>query len=254
MRDDLDWLGLDWDSVEEQRDAVARHQVALDRLAKQGRLYPCACSRSTIRASGVRTPDGGFRYPGTCRARSLPAGGWRACREPIRARLPEGRIALEDESGLDLSQDPVALFGDPLVRRRDGAVAYHLASVVDDRAGGVTRVVRGRDLAASTATQVALQRVLEFPEPRYRHHLLLLEEHGGKLAKLHGAVDTAALRARYEPARLCGFLAWVAGLRPEPLPAWPAELLADFSWERVGASDRVLHWTGDALVLAASTE
>jgi glutamyl/glutaminyl-tRNA synthetase len=249
MRSDLDWLGLDWDGVETQSQMAARHEAALDRLARRGLLYPCACSRSTIRAGGVRTPDGGFRYPGTCRGRSLPAAGWRASLEPIRAQLAEGRLAIEDESGLDLSQDPVDAFGDPLVRRRDGAIAYHLASVVDDAAAGVTRVVRGRDLASSTASQVALQRALDLPEPRYRHHLLVLEEHGGKLAKFHGAVDVRTLRVRYDAAGLCGVLAWAAGLLPEPSPALPSDLLEEFSWKRVFPSDRVLRWTGDALIL-----
>ena len=91
----------------------------------------------------------------------------------------------------DPSRDP----GDPVVLRRDGAIAYHLAGVVDDGSVGVTRVVRGRDLAETTPTQVALQRLLEIATPVYRHHLLLLERRGAKLAKLHGAVGFAALRA-----------------------------------------------------------
>src|SRR4029077_7991310 len=111
--------------------------------------------------------------------------------EPLRARLPEGPIELADETGADLSGYPGRTPGDPIVRRRDAAVAYHLAGVVDDAAESVTRVVRGRDLAATTATQVALQRLLGVATPRYRHHLLLLERRGEKLAKLHGAVDIA---------------------------------------------------------------
>ncbi len=246
---DLTWLGLDWDRLETQSQVRARHEAALDALAAAGHLYPCACSRATLRAAGQPAPDGGFRYPGTCRGRPLPPGGWRASTEPLRARLPEGTVRLTDESGMDLSQDPVAASGDPVVRRRDGAVAYHLASVVDDAACGVTRVVRGRDLAPSTATQVAIGRLLGLPEPRYRHHLLLLERHGGKLAKLHGAVDLAALRPRYDAAALCGLLAHAAGLLAAPVSVTPATLLPDFAWARVAPADRVLHWDGEVLTL-----
>ena len=143
LQADLAWLGLEWDAVCEQHDAHAGHAAALDRLAEQGRLYPCACSRKVLREHAAPGKDGELRYPGTCRGRPLPSAGWRACDEPLRVALPSGRIALRDESGLDLSQDPGAQ--------------------------GVTRVVRGRDLAASTATQVALQDLLGLPRPVYRH-------------------------------------------------------------------------------------
>ncbi len=250
LRDDLDWLGLDWDETVWQSRLGAQHVAALDRLEAAGRLYPCSCSRARIAEHGVRTADGGWRYPNWCRERRLPAGGWRASDEPLRARLGDERIVLLDESGLDLSQTPSQEFGDPVVRRRDGAIAYSLAVVVDDAASGVTRVVRGRDIAPSTAVQVALQRTLGLPTPRYRHHLLLLEERGAKLAKLHGAVDAGAIRRVLSAAEVCGFLAFVAGLAPSPAPSAPRALLEDFSWERVAREDRVVRWTGLALEIA----
>jgi glutamyl/glutaminyl-tRNA synthetase len=128
-------------------------------------------------------------------------------------------------------------------------VAYHLASVVDDAAARVTRVVRGRDLAPSTALQLALRRLLGLLEPRYRHHLLLLEERGEKLAKLHGAVGTDALRRALGPRELCGFLARAAGLRPSAAPVAPAELVSDFAWDRVETRDAVIRWSAPALAL-----
>lgn len=247
----LAWLGLDWDEVVRQSDRGEAHVAALDRLAEQDLLYPCACSRSDLRTRGERARDGSFRYPGTCRARRLPsasAGGWRAVAEPLRVRLGPGRLELRDESGLDLGGDPLADAGDPVVRRRDGVIAYQLASVVDDHAAGVTRVVRGRDLAPSTLVQVALQRLLGWPTPSYRHHLLLLEPRGEKLAKLHGSVAVDALRPVYSSAALCGLLAAVAGLVPQGEESTPAALLVDFDWRRVRSEDRVLHWDGHTLV------
>ena len=249
LPEDLAWLGLDWDAVERQSTARARHEAALERLAAAGRLYACSCSRSRLRAAGARARDGGFRYDGRCRGRAFGPGGWRSSEGSLRVRLDPGAVSLRDESDLDLSLDPEADAGDPVVRRRDGAVAYHLASVVDDAAAGVTRVVRGRDLAATTATQVALQRLLGRPTPVYRHHLLLLEEHGGKLAKLHGAVSLAALRPRYDAPALVGWLAHAAGLLAQPTPVSPADLVAGFDWHRVGARDRLVQWDGAALAL-----
>jgi glutamyl/glutaminyl-tRNA synthetase len=252
LRRDLDWLGLDFDAVEAQHASRARHEAALDRLAEAGLVYACGCTRTELRGAARPARDGGLRYPGTCRGRGLPAGGWRATELPLRVALPAGRIDLCDESGADLGQDPFLEMGDPVVRRRDGAFAYQLAGVVDDAASGVTRVVRGRDLAASTATQVALQRLLGLPQPRYRHHLLLLEERGGKLAKLHGAVAAAELRARYDAPALCGVLAHAVGLATAPEPATPAALLAGFAWDRVAQDDRAMRWDGSRLALVAA--
>jgi glutamyl-tRNA synthetase/glutamyl-Q tRNA(Asp) synthetase len=248
MQGGLAWLGLDWDAVAVQSERADAHAAALDRLAAAGLVYPCACTRSQVRAAGAPAADGGFRYPGTCRARGLPAAGWRASREALRLRLPPGRVEIRDESGLDLSQDPGSAMGDPVLRRADGAYAYHLAVVVDDAADGITRIVRGRDLAASTAIHRVLQRVLGLPEPVYRHHLLLLEEAGGgKLAKLHGAVGWRELAAAYAPEALCGWLAHVAGLLDAPRDATPRELLPGFDWARVRDEDQALRWTGARL-------
>jgi len=251
MLRDLDWLGLEFDDVTHQAARSGAHEAALDRLAAEGRLYPCACSRTRIRSESARAPDGGRRYPGTCRGRSLPGAGWRTSREPLRVVLPPGRITPEEESGIDLALDPAAAFGDPVVRRRDGVAAYHLASVVDDAEAGVDRVVRGRDLAPATALQVALQRCLGLPSPRYRHHLLLLEARGDKLAKLHGAVGAPELREHYDGPSLCGFLARACGLRAAADPVRPRQLVEDFSWGAVVETDVVVHWRPPKLELGS---
>jgi glutamyl-Q tRNA(Asp) synthetase len=244
--DDLVWLGLDWDELVEQHTLRAQHEAAMDRLERAGVLYPCSATRDELRRSGRRTPDGGFAYDNRHRGRPLPAGGFRACREPIRVTLPEGRFAPVDEGGLALVGEPAVEFGDPVVRRRDGAFAYQLAVVVDDDAAAVDRVVRGRDIAPSTATQAALLTLLGRPWPVYRHHLLLLERRGEKLAKSRGAARPAA--ATSDARLLCGALACAVGLRERPEPVTPVELLSGFDWARVAVEDRVVEWREGALV------
>jgi glutamyl/glutaminyl-tRNA synthetase len=240
---DLAWLGLDWDEIVDQSERRADHESALDRLAADGRLYPCRCTRAD-RAGRRRAPDGGWTYPNTCRGRALPPGGWRAATDALRIQLDDDRVDLVDEGGLDLSQSPAAEMGDPVARRKDGVIAYQLVVVVDDAVSGVTRVVRGRDIAPSTATQVLIQRLLGLPTPVYRHHLLLLERRdGGKLAKLHGSVGATALRTRYSGEELCGMIAYAAGLLDAPAPCRPRDLLPAFSWDRVATVDRAAVWT-----------
>ena len=261
MIDACAWLGLAWDAVVVQSDRRVAHDAALDALAAAGRLYPCTCSRA-VRAGGRRAPDGSWAYDNTCRGRALPAGGWRASADAIRVRLDDDRIELVDDGGLDLSQTPARDMGDPVVRRRDGVVAYQLAVVVDDRDAGITDVIRGRDIAPSTATQVMLRRLLAeaernrsiglLPEAlalRYRHHFLLLEPGAGKLAKLHGSIPFSELRARYDGPGLCGVLADAAGLLVTPGPCRPDELVAGFDWRRVPRHDRVARWDDRGLTI-----
>jgi glutamyl/glutaminyl-tRNA synthetase len=244
--EDLTWFGLDWDCQEFQAGQAGRHTAALDRLHALGRLYPCSCTKVRLRRICKVLPDGALVYPGDCRGRPLPD--WRACSDNLRCNLDGLSITLRDESGLDLSQVPGREAGDPVVRRRNGTVNYQLAVVADDAATGVTRIVRGRDIAPSTATQAALYGLLGFPLPQYRHHLLLLEPRGEKFAKFHGAVGADILRQHMTAPALCGLLACVAGLRDTDDPVAPGNLLHDFTWAHVRTDDQVLEWTGVELI------
>lgn len=237
MLEALAWLGLDWDVLVLQSELGHQHEAALDALQAQGLLYPCFCSRKDRKASGRRTPDGGFAYGNHCRDRPMPSADWRNCEQPLRARLPDGRVALVDGSGTDLSQTPAVEMGDPIVRRNDGVIAYHLVVVVDDAASEISHVVRGRDLANSTATQIHLQTLLGYAHPQYRHHFLLLETREQKLAKLHGSLPFGELKTRYTGPEFCGVLAKLAGIRETDAPCVPAELVSSFDWQRVRADD-----------------
>ncbi len=239
MIEALAWLGLSWDLHQTQSALHEQHHLALDSLMARNLLYPCQCSRKDIRSSGQRGPDGGFCYPNTCSARSLPPGGWRSAgpNEAVRVKLPDTRVSLIDEGGLDLSQCPSTELGDPILVRRDGTLAYALVVVVDDSTCGITRVVRGNDLATSTATQILLQGLLGYRTPSYRHHMLLLESRSQKLAKLHGSYPYEQLSAHFTGPQLCGVLAQICGLHTSPAACTPEELLADFHWDRVGRKD-----------------
>ncbi len=239
---DLEWFGLDWDKEIWQSDLGAQHHAALDSLVASGLLYPCSCSRNEVRARARARAFGGAVYDGRCRHRSLPAGGWRATKDTLRVCLDDQRVEVFDVDGRDLSQNPLREFGDPIVRRRDGVVAYNLAVVVDDQNSGVELVVRGADLAFSTALQVGLHRCLGWSAPRYRHHLLLLQKTGGKLSKSHEDGDTlpVADAVDADPTALCGRIARLAGLVSTDESTTPQKLLETFSWDAVGKEDVVL--------------
>jgi glutamyl-Q tRNA(Asp) synthetase len=242
MLEDLTWFGLDWDELNIQSENQSNHEQALDTLAQASHLYPCNMSRAQIKKYGIASPDGGFAYPNTNQNKALPEGGWRKSQDPLRAKLPVEIFTPQELSEKDLSQNPSLALGDPVVRRRDGATAYNLAVVVDDDRAGVTHVVRGEDIASSTATQIALMSVLKITQPIYRHHFLLLEPRGDKLAKLHGSIGAPLLREHYSAAELCGILAHIAGLTDSLTPCSPQSLIRHFDWEKIRKDNIVLEW------------
>jgi glutamyl-tRNA synthetase len=212
----LAWLGLDWDGEPVwQSQRIALYAAALETLRQRGALYECFCSRADVRraASAPHGPDGPL-YSGRCRELDDRE---RAEQRSL-GRTASLRVRLDGPSG------------DIVVRRGDGVIAYQLAVVVDDAAQGVTRVVRGADLEDSTGRQLELYRLLSLePVPRYAHVPLLLGADGERLAKRHGAVGLAELRAQgADPRALVGWLAHSAGLLDAARPCTPAELVASF--------------------------
>jgi glutamyl-Q tRNA(Asp) synthetase len=92
-------------------------------------------------------------------------------------------------------QVELGLLGDVVLGRRDAPASYHLAVTLDDHLQGVTLVTRGEDLLPATHVHRLLQALLGLDVPRWRHHRLLLNEKGERLAKRDGAMTLAALRA-----------------------------------------------------------
>jgi glutamyl-tRNA synthetase len=232
--DSLAWLGLDWDAepvAQSQRGEL--YDAALATLRDRGFLYECFCSRADVRRAGSAPhgPDGPL-YAGVCRDLS-PDG--RAARVAL-GRAPSLRVRMEGE--VEFRDDLMgpqrelleATTGDIVVRRSDGVIAYQLAVVADDAGQGVTHVVRGADLLASTARQIRLYRLLGLaPVPGFAHVPLLLGDDGERLAKRHGAVGLTELRETgADPRAIVGRLAFSAGLLEAPEPCTPAALLERF--------------------------
>lgn len=252
MQEELRWFGLDWDSIQIQSEHTSHYEKAMDTLESMGRLYPCSCSRKQIKSAGHRAPDGGWRYPNTCRGTPLPNGGWRQTQAAIRIELQDIAIHIHDQNGEYIEQNPGLEMGDPIALRRDGAFGYNLCTVVDDHLGGITHIVRGRDLSTSSPTHWEVQQLLDSPHPTYRHHFLFMEEHRAKLAKLHGAVGVPELRRHYRPEQLVGLIAHYAGLLKHPIECSPYSLIESFDWASVTHENQLLHWNGTQLVMPSA--
>lgn len=250
LEQDLRWLGLGWDEggsaggphgPYSQSDCTQVYTAAYRRLKAQGLLYPCFCSRAQLHAaSAPHLADGRVVYDGRCRSLSgAQVAALAAQRAPAsRLRVPAETLRFVDGCQGPYAQDLARECGDFLVRRSDGVFAYQLAVVVDDARMGVSQVVRGRDLLASTPAQLYLYRLLGLKPPRFYHVPLLLAPDGRRLSKRDGDLDLGALRARLPgPEPLLGLLAWLCGLQAAPQPRSAKELLPLFDWRKVVKQD-----------------
>ena len=191
--DTLQWLGIAWnqgpknsaelDREWTQHNRLYLYEAALQALRKQGLLYACGCSRSDL--ARLKSP---MDAEHTCRLGRLSLDkkdvAWRI-RVPSQIELSYNEFG---RGGTQLTERDIP--HDPVVRRRDGIPAYHIASVCDDHHFGIDLIVRGKDLRSSTAVQLWLADQLGFAGFRtatFYHHPLLLGPNGEKWSKSAGA-------------------------------------------------------------------
>lgn len=244
LRDDLKWLGLDYDREtppQSQRSPV--YDGYFEKLAQMGLLYPCYCTRSQLHSvNAPHLSDGTYVYPGTCR--NLTEAQRRAFdRAPAwRVMVPDRVWTVEDKVQGTYTCNLAADCGDMVVRRADGVYVYQLAVTVDDGEAGVTEVVRGMDLLSSAPRQMYLQELFGFPQPEYAHVPMLLAPDGRRLSKRDKDLDLGVLRQRVTPEALIGTLAFAGGLIDRNVPISAGELAGEFSWDKL---------KGDSIFLSA---
>jgi glutamyl-Q tRNA(Asp) synthetase len=202
--EDLAWLGIVWEEpVRKQSEHMAEYTSVLNRLIERGVMYRCFLTRKEIAEAIASAPHGpeeifrGEALPAEEEAERLERGeafAWRLSLKKARAVLGPAYFTLmfEDETG-PVRADPER-HGDVVLARKDFATSYHLASVWDDAQQGVTHVIRGEDLRDAAHLHVLLQRLLDLPTPRYRHHMLILGADGKRLAKRDHAAMLRSLR------------------------------------------------------------
>jgi glutamyl-Q tRNA(Asp) synthetase len=211
----LEGFGLLWDGdVIYQSQRVPVYVAALNQLESAGHTFQCSCSRREL----VGNEDTG--YPGTCRSgptrSDIPTS--------TRFRMADDCVVLFDDRVQGNCRFRSPELSDFVIKRKDGNIAYQLAVVVDDAAQHVSHVVRGGDLLPSTGWQIALQKALSLPSPRYAHLPLVVEQSHKKLGKSRHSVPV-------EPALASAYLTTVLLMLNHPPPAefendTPARLLA----------------------------
>ena len=242
LRDDLRWLGLDWDEeTEPQSLRSAVYDRYFEQLREKDLLFPCYCTRSQLHnVNAPHLSDGTYVYAGTCRALTEAQRAAQKRQPSWRVMVPDREFSLADLVQGDYRENLLTDCGDFVVRRADGVYVYQLAVTVDDGESGVTEVVRGWDLLGSAPRQMYLQELFGFDHPTYAHIPMLMAPEGRRLSKRDQDLDMGALRQRLKPEELIGVLAHAAGLTETAAPISAAELATIFDWSKLSGKEIVV--------------
>lgn len=200
--DDLAWLGCTWDAPPRiQSEHLLDYADTIGTLAAKNLVFPCDCGRKRILDTGAKPGPDGQIYPYTCAARTMAsAAPTDAIRLNLKAALSHLPAQLrymdnDDEVTILMSEMP-GIIGAPILRRKDsGDPAYHLTCTHDDALQDITHVIRGEDVAPLTPIHVILQQLMGWPTPIYRHHGLITDATGKRLAKIDKSKSIASYRA-----------------------------------------------------------
>lgn len=223
IRDDLRWLGLDWDGEERQSARFGAYEARFAALRTAGRVYACYETPQELELKRKIQLGRGLP-PVYDRAALKLSDAERAALEAAGIQ-PHWRFKLDHDAPIawdDLVRGPQRfdpkLMSDPVVRRADGSWLYLLPSVIDDIDMAVTHVVRGEDHVSNTATQVQMFGAMGAAAPAFAHEALLTGSEG-KLSKRLGATDTDHWREEgIEPLALVAKLARIGTSLPvEPV-------------------------------------
>jgi len=241
IKQDLEWLGLTWDRVEQQSARLDRYATAADKLRDMGRFYEAFETPTELDLKRKKQLNMGKPPVYDRAALSLSEAEQEALRAERgagvwRFKLNQERIEWTDGILGDVSIDAASV-SDPVLIRGDGQVLYTLASVVDDTEMGVTHVVRGSDHVTNTATQIQIIEALGGNVPSFAHHSLLTGPQGESLSKRLGTLSLRDLRAAgVEPMALLSLMARLGSADPIELRSEMEQLIEGFDIERFGAA------------------
>ena len=220
LKEDLKWLGLNWDESAHQRDRTERYQEQIEKLKNDGRLYAC-----------YETPEELSLKRKSLLSRGLPPiydrAGLNLTDEQINkyeaeGRSPHWRFKLEHKpiEWNDLVRGPVSFHGkdmsDPVLIREDGTPLYHICSVIDDMDFKITHIVRGEDHVANTACHLQMFEALGAELPQCAHTSMIAGADGEKLSKLLGSLSMKHLREEsgIEPMAIISLLSKIGTSDP----------------------------------------
>jgi len=240
IKEDLRWLGLEWDQFEMQSARLGRYDEVAAQLRASGRLYECFESPVELDLKRKKQLNMGLP-PVYDRAalkltesekdtlRAERGGYWRFQLDHKRIEWDDGILGAQSIDAASVS--------DPVLIRADGQVLYTLASVTDDTDMGITNVVRGLDHVTNTATQIQIIEAMGCTLPSFAHHSMLTGPQGEPLSKRLGVLALRDLRADgVEPMAILSLMSRLGSSKPVELRQHVSEIVEGFDLNDFNAS------------------
>jgi len=239
IRNDLKWMGMDWDVEDRQSERLARYDQALAELRDAGRAYPCFETAEELALKRKAQLSAG-RPPVYDRA-ALKLSAEQIAAFEAEGRRPHWRFKLDDAEVRwhDLVRGDVAYhmssLSDPVLMREDGRVIYTMASVVDDIDHGISHIIRGEDHVTNSAAQIQLFEALGAKPPTMGHVALLAGADGEGLSKRLGSLSISELREQgIEAMAIASLLARIGTSDPVNPTSDMAMVIEGFDISRFG--------------------
>ncbi|MCF7875829.1 glutamate--tRNA ligase [Candidatus Bipolaricaulota bacterium] len=249
IREDLKWLGLNWDEYYRQSDRLEIYERYARRLVHEDKAYHCFCTEEELEERRQKALDDGSTpiYDGRCR--DLSEEQKQEYREEgrdsvIRFKLPEQQpsVVVPDRIKGEIEFESLTT-GDFVILKSDGTPSYNFACVLDDHLMEISFVMRAEDHLTNTAKQLLLYDALEFDQPEFGHLSMLLGPDKSKLSKRSGATSVKEFRENgYLPEALINHLSqlgWSSKDQQEIFSV--SELTEKFSLENIIDSPQVFN-------------
>ncbi len=240
IKEDLKWVGIDWDVCFQQSDRIAKYENAKNNLIKAGRLYTCyeteeelALKKKSLlsrnlppiydRASLKLTAD---------QKTDLESKG---IKPYWRFLLNNEKISWDDKVRGNLHFDPKNL-SDPVLIRTDGTLTYSLASVVDDIEYRITDIIRGEDHISNSAIHIQIFKALSSEPPNFSH-ISLMTTKDKKLSKREGDFSIKELRKNgILSSTIATFFAKIGSSENIKIGKNTKKLINEFSFKKLSKS------------------
>ena len=216
IKDDLHWLGLNYDECFLQSSRINRYDEITKHLKQSGLLYPCyetkeeldSARKALLKRGLPPVYRKGFGNGIDIASSQTSKPCWRFAIDPTQT------MTWRDEIKGDIAIHAQNI-SDPIVIRQDGTYTYMLPSVIDDHDYDISHVVRGDDHLSNTALQIAMFKAINSHIPTFAH-IPLLQDREAKLSKRTGSYGIEYIKEQgIAPEAIISYLLSLGSSHPQ---------------------------------------